>query len=772
MLVIHCRRELQRRVCALAALLVTVGTWNVSQATTVDAARRAVFEQYLRLDSLVPVAVSSRGWMPDGSGFWYAEGSPTDVSISRIDLSSNSKTPLFDVSRVRAEMAKELNYEPPGRGLPFSQFAFTGPGAIQFSFSGSEYSLDLKSYAIQRLPSPAPSMGPWMVGERDRMTPRLFRKESFLLVGEMDFPESLSPDGRWLASVKENNLSLRSTYDGREFPLTDDGEPTLRWDVETVKWRPWSPDGAYLAAFQIDSRRVETVPQIHWLQPQAQIVHVPNTRAGGFLPKYQLYIIDVQSHAPLKIDLGDIADQYVTVLDWTPGGAELLVALWARDFHKVDILAANPRTGATRRVLSETSPTFVRLQHEVLYSGKSGFTLLPGGKRFIWESARSGWNHLYLYDLDGKLIRRLTNGEFPVLDLQTVDAQAGWVYFTAHAEKRLYDTHLYRVDLEGRGFRKLTQGDGQHTAAFSPSKQFFIDTYSSVDRPPTTQLRAADGQLIREISKTDMGRLLQVGWTPPEEFVVKAADGKTDLYGVLYKPYDFDPNQKYPVVEYIYGGPQTTVTHRDFSAWNRKFSNLPRALAQLGYVTVMLDARGTPERSKAFQDVVYKNWGRNEIPDHAAALRQLAATRKYVDLERVGIFGASWGGYFTFRALTQAPDIYKAGIAMVSGFDPYASILYEPYLGLPVSDRAAYDYAFPFSWADKLQGSLMLVGNTSDHGTFGDTIRMIEALVRAGKQHEVMLLPNQPHGAFGKSEDYLIEGIVNFFATHLQVSPQ
>lgn len=766
----HSRTVVRRTVCGLAALVTAAGIWSVSQAApTTD--RRAVFEQYLKFDSLVPPDIVARGWLPDGSTLWYAQGTPTDVSIYRVDPLSNSKTALFDVPRLRAELGRVLNYEPPGRGVPFSQFAFTGPQTIRFALSGVDYSLDLSSYTIQRLPIPAPSMGPWMVGERDRMTPRTFRKESFLLVGEMDFPESLSPDGKWFVSVKGTNLSLRSTYDGREFPLTDQGEPTLRWDVETVKWRPWSPDGAYLAAFQIDSSGVETVPQMHWLQPQTQIVRIPYTRAGGVLPKYQLYIIDVQSHLPLKIDLGDTSNQFVTVLDWTPGGAELLVALWARDFHKVEIVAVNPRTGASRSVFSEVSPTFVRLQHEVLYSGRSGFTLLPDGKRFIWESARSGWNHLYLYDLDGKLIRQLTKGEFPVVDVDTVDAEAGWVYFTAHGDKRLYDTHLYRVDLDGRGFRQLTQGNGQHTASFAPSKRFFLDTYSSVDTASTTQLRAADGRLIRQIGQTDMGRLLHAGWTPPEEFVVKAADGQTDLYGVLYKPYDFDPERKYPVVEYIYGGPQTTVTRRDFSAWSAKIPNLPRALAQLGYLTVMLDARGTPERSKAFQDVVYKNWGRNEIPDHAAALRQLATTRKYVDLERVGIFGASWGGYFTFRALIQAPDIYKAGIVMVPGFDPYASILYEPYLGLPDDNRAPYDYALPFAWADKLQGSLLLVGNTSDHGTFGDTIRMVEALVRAGKHHEVMLLPNQPHGAFGRSEDYLIEGIVNFFATHLQASP-
>jgi len=761
-------RQLAMPVCAV---ILTSGYLHTANAAAPDVARRAVFERYLDFASLVQVRPRQRGWMPDGSSLWYADGNPTDLAIRRVDPIANTEMPLFDVARLRGELSKQLGYELPGQGVPFSRFGFSGPQTIQFSYSGTEYALDLQDYRLRVLETPAPSVGAWMVGERERMTPRMFRKESFLLVGEVDYPESRSPDGKWFASVKGMDLSLRSTYDGRELPLTEDGVSTLRWDVETVRSQPWSPDSTYLAAFRIDSKGVDSVPQVHWLNPRSDVVQVPITRAGGVLPKYELYIIDVLSRTPRKVELGDTTNQYLTLLGWCPQGTELLVARWDRDFKKVEVVAANPRTGAARTVFSETSQTFVRLQHEVLYMGKSGFTLLPDGKRFIWESTRSGWNQLYLYSIDGKLIRPLTRGEFPVLQVQTIDAEQGWVYFTAHAESRLYDTHLYRVRLNGDDFSRLTQGDGQHQVEFAPSKRFFIDTHSSVDRAPTVELRSAEGRLVRRIGEANVEELQQVGWTEPEEFVVKAADGQTDLYGVLYKPYDFDPHKKYPVVEYIYGGPQATVTRRDFSVDNSKLSNLPRALAQLGYLTVMLDARGTPGRSKAFQDVVYRNWGRNEILDHAAALKQLAAARPYVDLQRVGIYGASWGGYFTFRALTQAPEIYKAGISMMPGFDPYESILYEPYLGLPADGRAAYDYAVPFKWAELLQGNLLLVASTSDHGTFGDAIRMAEALIRAGKQHEFLVLPNQPHGALGKSEDFLIEAIVDFFARHLQRAP-
>jgi len=279
-------------------------------------------------------------------------------------------------------------------------------------------------------------------------------------------------------------------------------------------------------------------------------------------------------------------------------------------------------------------------------------------------------------------------------------------------------------------------------------------------------LRAADGTLVMDLGEADISALEEFGWTEPEEFVVKAADGETDLYGVMYKPADFDPNKRYPLVEYIYGGPQIAMTPREFSGNPR--ANYTRALAQLGFLVVTLDARGTPDRSKAFQDVVYGAWGVNEIPDHAAALRQLGERYPWVDLDRVGMFGGSWGGYFTFRAMIDAPELYKVGVADVPGFDPYAGILYEPYLGMPEDNKAAYEHASMFDKAHKLKGQLLLTGGTSDYATLTDVFKMSRQLIDHGIHHDMFVYAAEGHGYFGKAGAMHMEKRSRYFETHLK----
>ena len=311
-------------------------------------------------------------------------------------------------------------------------------------------------------------------------------------------------------------------------------------------------------------------------------------------------------------------------------------------------------------------------------------SLLADGRRFIWTSERDGWNHLYLYDLDGTLIRRLTQGTFPVVRVVAVDEKAGWVYFTAQADpERPYDTHLCRANLEGQGFQQLTDAPAQHEIRFAPSKEFFLDTHSTVDRPPVVELRRADGTLLQTVSKADIGALMsELNWRAPEEFVVKAADGKTNLYGVLYKPFDFDPNKKYPVLQ---GFSQPV---------RRKFNEAGEYAhgAQLGYILVTVAGRGTAGRGKAFADADRGHLGRWEIADQVAALKQLAEKRSYMDLSRVGIHGGSYSGYFTIRAMLVAPDVYRVGVAIAPITEMSEHWRNEGLLGPPESNGEGYEY--------------------------------------------------------------------------------
>ena len=585
--------------------------------------------------------------------------------------------------------------------------------------------------------------------------------------------EAVAPDFKWFASTIDGNVAVRASVDGRTVMLTQDGTPEHYYNVESGMWNPWSPDGQKLMVPKVDTRGMARISTIKWLKPLEETVNnIITIPAGGKLNRDELFVVSTLGDVPVKVDLGDTTDHYVRPLAWLPDSSALVVALYDRLLTEVEIFVADAKTGATQLLMTERSKTFLTNQHEAIWATNTGFDLLPDGSGFIYRSQRDGWAHLYHYGMDGKLERQLTKGEFPVMNVVRIDQENGWVYFQAHGDAaRLYDNHLYRVGLDGKGFAQLTEGKGRHAIKMSPSGKYFTDTYSSVDQPPVTVLRSADGTLLQTLGEADISRLQNVGWHAPQEFVVKAADGETDLWATMYFPYNFDESKKYPVVEYIYAGPQTTWRSMDFGVAAGPLgaiANFYRALANRGFIVVMIDGRGTPGRSKAFHDVVYKNWGQFEIADHAGAIRQLAELNPFMDLDRVGIAGGSWGGHFTFRALVQAPDLYKVGISEVPGYDSRAFTLYEVYLGMPQDNKALYDAADALALAPLLKGKLLITGGLNDTGTQKDYYKMSEALIRLGIQHDTMTYPNSGHGYLGKSAVYNNELKKNYFMRHLQ----
>ena len=748
-------------VVGLAAIAPVVRAQEAQHPATESkqAQREAMYRRYLEFASYVKGGSIEPHWMADGSSFWYAEGGPANTVIWKVDPKVNTKTPLFDTARLRQALTPFLGHEPPYQGLPFDKFTFVdGEKAVKFSLEGQEFILQLDTYTITLAPALSEE-------EKKRLVPRVVRK-SFPRTAS-DVVEVLSPDGRWFAGLKEHNLWLRSTYDDRTVQLTTDGVKDYEWDRwgSLYPWAQWSPDSFKLAVKKVDYRKVPKIPVVHWLKPREEVEWVRHSRAGEPIHQSELYIVDVYSKRKVRVDTGEEPDQYIYFLEWRPDGSEFFFLRTDRLWKTLDLMAADPITGSTRVVVTETQKTFLRPSRRRL-------TLLEDGERFIWMSERDGWDHLYLYTIGANLVRRLTEGAFPVMRVEAVDLKAGYVYFTAHGEpQRPYDTHLYRVSLAGKVFTRLTEAKGQHDIEFSPSKGFFLDTHSSVVRPPVAELRSADGTLLQTLSTGNIDALKEeLKWKPPEEFVVKAVDGKTDLYGVLYKPYDFDPNKKYRVIEHIYAGPQTTWVPRTFTIEQGTIKKMAQPLAQLGFIVFIVDGRGTPERGKEFQDVVYGNFGRHEIPDHVATLRQLAEERSYMDLSRVGIFGGSWGGYFTLRALLLAPDVYHVGIASAPAVelsDRRRNI--ERQMGPPQNNKEAYDYASNVRLAGSLKGKLLLICNTLDvNATFSETMKMVEALIRAGKPYDLIVLPEQNHWPSGASRTYWREAIRRYFQEHLK----
>lgn len=719
-----------------------------------------VYRRYLDFGSLVRGGRVVPNWLPDGSSFWYVQGEPNEREVVKVDPATNAATPLFDVRRLRSAFREAFGSEPAGAGVPFETFQFLEPNQVRFLLNNMSYQLDLEHYTFAR-------------SKADRAVPGTFMRERFV-GGEHPSPESLSPDGLWIAGIEEKNLVLRATGDGQKVRVTDDGTSLAFWDVEAELWNPWSPDNSHLAVFKHNTEGLSRVPTLEWLKPRAQIREVILIPAGGALYRSELYLIDLSSKRPLPVDLGDTTSQYLRILSWLPDGSELILARYNRVFSRVDIQSVNVRSRAVRTVVTEQSETFLTNHHEAIWGTDTGFTLLPDGSGFIWNSEQSGWDHLYHYDMRGQLVRQLTSGKWRVKDVVRVDQVGGWVYFTGHGDtKRQYDVHLYRVRLDGAEPRQLTEGKGRHEVHISPSARYFIDTYSAVDVPPRTVVRKTDGTLVSTLSEADIDDLRAIGWVPPQEYVVKADDDVTNLWVTAYFPYNFDLEKKYPVVEHIYAGPQRAERPMEFgdkpeSPWSSsRQQNFKRALANLGFVVLTLDARGTPQRSKSFHDTVYRNWGQFEIADHASAIRQLGERLAFLDLDRVGVLGASWGGQFAFRAMTQASDLYKVGICEVPGLDPRRLMILETYLGMPQENGREYDAASPFALAPKLKGELLLIGGLNDTPTQADLFKLSDILIRLGKQHRTMNYPDSGHVPAGETAEYDMEMKKQFFVEHL-----
>jgi len=580
-----------------------------------------------------------------------------------------------------------------------------------------------------------------------------------------------SPNGRRFAFERSFNWWLRDAATGAETPLTSDGTSDHPWTRNPYYSRLipplWSPDGARLMAVRIDLGKLNRTTIVQWLKQDAeQVVLTPYPLTGMGVEQPQICILGVAQPDRVCLETGSEPDQVLYPLVWRSDGSEALVIKLDRFMKRISLLAANPVTGRSRLVVSDSQPTFVEglgfVRENMAYP-------LADNRRFVWRSERDGWSRLYLYDYEGRQVAALSPPGWPVDRVVAIDERAGRIYFLGRGEReRPYDVHLYGVDLEGRGLQRLTEATGEHDVVMSPDLSIFLDTHSTVERPPRTEVRRAAGGLIRVLASADVGALVALGWRAPREFTAKAADGKTDLYGALYLPADFDPKRRYPVIDHQYmGNFRQSAPHRFVTGF---IGDESHALAQLGFVVFIVDGRGTAGRGKAFQDVTYGNIGAFEIGDHVAVLRELAATRPFMDTTRVGITGFSWGGYYTLRGLLTEPDVFKVGVvgAPVVDLNARANRI-EPYMGTPQSNPAGYTRASNVLIADRLQGKMLLAIGTSDSNvTFSHSMRMVDALVKAGKHFDLIVLPGETHFLSPAALRYYRDARARFFVEHLK----
>jgi len=600
-------------------------------------------------------------------------------------------------------------------------------------------------------------------------------------------PGARSPDGTKTAFIRGWNLWVRETGNNRETQLTTDGVENFGYATDNAGWTrsdrailAWSPDSTRIATFQQDQRQVGEMYLVDTAvgHPKLQRWKYP-LPGDEVLPMLHRVVIDVRAKHVVRLrmqpdqhrstlcdDISCRGDEWTDV-QWSADSRLVAFASTSRDHKRTDLRVADAATGAVREVLSETVNTFFESGN-----GRVNWRFLAATDEVIWFSEKEDWGRLYLHDArTGRLKNRITSGEGNVTQVLKVDEKARVVYFAAVGKEKgrdPYFRHIYRVGFDGTSQQLLTPADADHDATFSPSGDFFVDVYSTPVTPPVAEVRSSAGALVMTLEKADIAKLMAVGWKPPQPITVKARDGVTDLYGLLYTPTRLDPARKYPIVNHIYPGPQTgSVGSRAFSAARGD----AQALAELGFVVVEIDGMGTPWRSKKFHEASYGDMADNTIPDQVAGMRELAARYPWIDIDRAGIYGHSGGGYATATAMFSYPDFFKVGIAEAGNHDNrnYEDDWAEKWQGLLETKQDGttnYDNQAIQRIAKNLKGKLLLAHGTMDANVPpSSTLLVVNELIRANKDFDLLMLPNRDH-EFGR-EPYMVRRRWDYFVRYL-----
>lgn len=746
-------------VLSFAALMTAAPVLAQASAPatlSADDYRRA--EQFLGYNTnpLVLNAGVRPNWLPDGR-FWYRTVREAGPEFVLVDPAARTKAPLFDHDRLTAalSMAAGRTYE--RARLPFQSVDVSADGReVTVTVGTRQFRCDVAGAACTAAERPAPR------------------------------PEVLSPDGKRAVFIRDWNLWVRDVASGEEAALTTDGVKDYGYGTDNAGWRfsdrpvvKWSPDSRRLASFRQDQRGVGEMYLV-----DTKVGH-PNLLAWKYpLPgdkvvaMIERVVIDVERRrvVPFKMapdqhrsslcdDVicgGDWAD-----VQWAADGRSLMFASTSRDHKLTELRVADVETGAVRDVFHELVGTFFESGN-----GRVNWRYLPRSNEVIWFSQRSDWGHLYLYDLTtGQQKSQITTGTWNVTQLLRVDETNRVLFFAGVGRepgRDPYFRHLYRVNMDGSQLQLLSPDDGDHDVSLAESGQYFVDTVSNPDTPPVSVLRDAAGAEVLALERADISKLLATGWKPPMRITVKARDGQTDLHGLLYRPTRFDASRKYPIINNIYPGPQTgSVGSRQFSAARGD----TQALAELGFVVVQIDGMGTPWRSKRFHEAYYGDMGDNTLPDQIAGMKELASRFPWIDIERAGIYGHSGGGFATAGAMFRHPDFFKVGVSQAGNHDnrSYEDDWAEKWQGLleAQSDgRTNYDNQANQLVAHQLKGKLLLAHGTMDSNVpVYNTLLVVDALIRANKDFDLILLPNRGHG-FG-AEPYMMRRRWDYFVTHL-----
>ncbi|MFQ6046768.1 MAG: S9 family peptidase [Gemmatimonadales bacterium] len=559
-----------------------------------------------------------------------------------------------------------------------------------------------------------------------------------------------SPDGRYVGFVRENNIYVTDLATWEERQLTFDGDEnvingTSDWVYEEElglrdAFR-FSPDGERVAFWRFDQTVIRPFYLLNELSLYPELVPVRYPKAGEQNSDVGIGVVEVESGETIWVDLGGEKDIYVADMDFAGSPDEIWLTRLNRHQNRIDLMLADAATGTSRVVFSDRDSAWVDAEEP---------TWLDGGRHFLWMSEREGYAQLYLYQRDGTLVHKVTEEPWDVLGVFGVDDDEDVVYFTGAGEGPLVRP-IYRIGLNGRGLRRISGPGGSHSASFNPTFTMFVDTYSSAGEPPVQTLRNADGREIRVLAANEELRekVTALGLVPPE-FMTVPAGGGLELNAYIIKPRDFDPARRYPLLVYVYGGPGSQ-TVRD--SWGSSRYLWHQMLAQEGYLVASVDNRGTGARGREFKKMTYRRLGQLESDDQIAAARYFASL-PYVDGDRIGIWGWSYGGYVTLMSLFRGDGVFKAGVSVapVTDWRLYDTIYTERYMLTPEENPEGYEKGAPLAYVDRLRGNLLVVHGSGDDNVHAqNTTRLVHALEEAGKQFDMRIYPNKTHSIAGRT---------------------
>ncbi len=733
---------------------------------------RSILERYTRAEQRLPWNINRLvfgdsvrpQWYNDGNRFWFRNTTRTGAEFLVVDPAAGTQRPVFDNVRLAAALTLAADTSFDANKLPFRTFRFARDGederTIELRIAKRRLNCDIVAYtciAVDTLPS--------------------------------EVPYVLSPDRQWEAFVSGYNVFVRprrSTRDSTQ--LTTDGvagwsyglgDPTPQ-QLLAPRLAPrkpqihWAPDSRHLIVARTDVRAVGTMPYISYTSQRPRAFSQPYALPGdSVVPAPGAHILDrvTRSNVPVQLPVpvaqlalgGSLRDSV-----FTASSDAVLLSGITRASKSAYLWSVDAATGRARLLARDTTRTYVEMSPP---TDPASWHVTADGNDVIWWSERDGWGHLWRLGRDGTVRNQITRGPWQVGRVVYVDDRSRQIFFTARGREAnhfAYYPALYRVGFDGNGLTLLTTEDAFHDIEVSPSGRYAVDRMSRIDQPTETVLReVATGRILRRIAKADVSQLLASGWKPARTFTAKARDGITDLQGVMYLPSNFDPARKYPIISNIYPGPQVGSV----GAWTFRAGGEPFALAELGFVVVQIDHLGTPGRSKAFHDSYYGNFIDNGLPDHVAVIKQLAVEHPFIDIDRVGIYGHSGGGFASTDAMLRYPDFFKVAVSSSGNHDNRSYNIYwaEKYQGLMNRDTLRKSDNFTLSanktYAANLRGHLLLMhGDVDDNVHPANTIQLVDELTKANRTYDLVWAPNRGHGL---NEPYFIRRRWDYFVRWL-----